>query len=90
MAESAPGERFDMKKAAIRRRFDAVVRLVVRRKIIGPDWEFPVGMKLAGMKCGTDGRWRVWPHGQDYAFLVGVPRWYVKREKPNNDLSGGR
>lgn len=57
------------------------VRLVVRRKIIGPEWEFPVGKKLAGMRY-PDGTWRVWPHGQEDAFLVGVPRWYVKRAKP--------
>ena len=67
-------------------RVQPFVRLVVRRKIIGPQWEFPVGMKLEGMK-DPDGTWRVWPPEQEHAFLVGVPRWYVKRDKSNKKHS---
>ena len=56
------------------------VRLVARRKIIGPEWEWGLGKKLMGVR-EADGRWRVWPHGHDEAWLSGVPRWYVKRDR---------
>ena len=68
-------------------RVEPFVRLVTRRPIWGPRWHFPVGKKLAGTRS-PDGTWRVWPHGQEDAFLVGVPRWYVKRSKPNAVLRG--
>jgi hypothetical protein len=59
---------------------NAYARLVVAKKIIGFTWIFPVGMKLDGIKC--HGRtWRVWPRGQEHAFIVGVPRRYVKLDK---------
>jgi hypothetical protein len=56
------------------------VRLVARRKIIGPEWEFGVGKKLMGVR-ESDGRWRVWPHGHEHAWLSGVPGWYVRRDR---------
>lgn len=63
-----PGERQDF------------IRLVVRRKIIGARWEFPVGMKLCGSQEGRS--WRVWPPGHEHAFICGVPHWYVGRDRP--------
>ena len=52
-------------------RDNSFVRLVVRRNITGLRWEFPKGMKVAGIRY-HDGTWRIWPHGQDHAFILGV------------------
>lgn len=58
------------------------VRLRVRKEIEGAEWSFPKGKLLHGTK-DRDGTWRVWPPGQDFAFICGVPSRYVRRAKPS-------
>ena len=61
-------------------------RLVARFKIIGPEWTFRRGQLLDGYQR-DNGTLSVWPLGQHDAFLVGVPRRYVRlvrRRKPAN------
>lgn len=53
------------------------VRLIVRRRVIGPEWSFEVGDPVWGVRDGKT--WKLWPPDQYCAFITGVPRWYVRR-----------
>ena len=65
-----------------RARFEAArgVALIVRRKIIGTQWAFEKGQRLRGER-DPDGTWKVWPPHDEGAYLVQVPRWYVRLDR---------
>jgi hypothetical protein len=56
------------------------VALVVRRKIIGRCWTFEVGQKLRGER-DADGTWTVWPPHDRSAYIIDIPRWYVRLDR---------
>ena len=65
------------------------IKLIARRKIQGPEWDFRRGAILVGYRS-DDGTWSVWPPGRYDGVLHGVPRWYVRRLRPGKMSRLGR
>jgi hypothetical protein len=65
------------------------VKLVARRKIQGPEWDFRRGAILVGYR-EAGGTWAVWPPGRYDGVLHCVPRWYVRRLRPGKMSRAGR
>ena len=53
-------------------------RLIAKKDIEGADWTFPRGKRLRGFKDYQDNDWRVWPFGQEDAFICCVPESHLK------------
>jgi len=68
---------------------DQEIKLVARKTIRGREWSFRRGQLLVGRKM-PDGTWTVWPPGRYDGFLVGVPRFYLRRLKPGSMSRPGR
>ena len=53
-------------------------RLIAKKDIEGGEWTFPRGKRLRGFKDYRDNDWRVWPFGQENAFICCVPESHLK------------
>ena len=69
-------------------------RLIAKKDIEGGEWTFPRGKRLRGFKDYRDNDWRVWPFGQEDAFICCVPESHLKIvakvKWPNSSYTTGR